>query len=283
MDWGFLLKASGIVFRESFEAILIYGIIVSFFQKNCAFNLNIKEARLGFFVGVLASLLMGIAMAQTTLIIPEKFFSVIELITIFGGSFFMLYMVFWISKQSKTLKKELEGELATAIKSKKNYSVFAVVFFSVFREGVETVVYLYSIALENKSIAHISIVVMSLLIGIILSYIIYFVAIKGTKSVSLQTIFRITGIWLLLSASSLLSTGIDKLFSGDWLTSFQGSIFSINTSESMEKIMHFFESISGFRFQPTIWHSLAFLTFWGIVIIYDPLLLKKGPLTEQVK
>ena len=184
MEFGFLIKASGIVFRESFEAILIYGIIVSFFQKNNTFKLNIKEARMGFLTGVFASLIIGIAIAQTTLIIPEKFFSAIELITIFGGSFCMLYMVFWMSNHSKNLKKDLEGELTTAIVSKKNYSVFAVVFFSVFREGVETVVYLYSIALENKSIAHFSIVLLSLIVGVILSYLIYFVAIKGTKSVS---------------------------------------------------------------------------------------------------
>lgn len=275
MEFGFLIKASGIVFRESFEAILIYGVIVSFFQKNNSFKLNIKEARMGFIAGVFASLIVGVAMAQSTLFIPEKFFSAIELITIFGGSFFMLYMVFWMSNHAKNLKKDLEGELSTAIVSKKNYSVFAVVFFSVFREGVETVVYLYSIALENKSIAHFSIVLLSLIVGVILSYLIYFVAIKGTKSVSLQTIFRITGIWLLLSASSLLSTGIDKLFSGDWVTSFQNPIFTIGTSESMEKIIHFSESISGFRFQPTIWHFVTFLSFWGIVIMNDPLSLKR--------
>ena len=99
-------------------------------------------------------------------------------------------------------------------------------------------------------------------------------AIKGTQSVSLKTIFKVTGGWLLLSASSLIANGIDRLFAGDWITRFQGPLFSITVSESMEKIVHFTENISGFRFQPSPWHLGVFLVFWVIVIYKDPLSFK---------
>lgn len=98
MDFGFLSKAIGIVFRESFEAVLIYGIIISYFKKqNTAGTRGLKFAKMGLGLGVLASVLLGAAVAGAIPDFSEEVFAYIEILIVISGSLMMLYMVFWMA------------------------------------------------------------------------------------------------------------------------------------------------------------------------------------------
>jgi high-affinity iron transporter len=274
VDLGFIFKATSIVFRESFEAMLIYGIIISFIKREDSLKSNIKIARWGFFGGVLASVLFGLLLAGSVPLISPEFFSKLEIAVIFTGSIFMLYMVFWMAENSRNLKSNLEKSLSKANLEKGFLSIFLVVFVSVFREGVETVVYLYSLALENNSAVQIVSIASSLFLGVSMAYVIYFLITKTSKTLSLKTVFKVTSIFLLFSSSSLMASGIDKLFAADVLSQFSNSVFAISVPEFFKSTIYFFEGMSGFRFEPSILHTISFLGFWLLVIYKDPIGLK---------
>lgn len=267
MDFSFLAKATGIVFRESFEAVLIYGIIVSYFQKQGTKASGLKSAKLGLILGIVASLVLGVALAGALPAFSPEVFSYLEIIIVFGGSMMMLYMVFWMSEHSKHLKSDIES----GIKKENSYSIIGAVFVAVFREGVEAVVYLYSLAFEKPTLAHQSSVALSLALGVLLAFVIYRLMILGTKYLSIRKVFRISGLWLLFSASSLIATGVDKLFSAGFFESFSNPIFTIEIPNFLTKVTAFLESFMGLRTQPSPLHAVLFLTFWIFVIYKDPL------------
>lgn len=271
MDFSFLAKAIGIVFRESFEAVLIYGIIVSYFKKHNSESQGLKSAQLGLVLGVVASLILGIALAGAIPAFSPEIFSFIEIFIVFGGSLMMLYMVFWMSEHSKHLKHDIES----GIKKDSSHSIVGAVFVAVFREGVEAVVYLYSLTFEKPTLAHRSSVLLSLVVGVFLAFIIYRLMIHGSKYLSMKTVFRISGIWLLFSSSSLLATGLDKIFSAGYLESFSQPIFTFEAPDLLSKVISFLESFVGLRFQPSIIHLALFFVFWIFVIYKDPLKLKR--------
>lgn len=267
IDLGFLAKATGIVFRESFEAVLIYGIIVSYFKKHSDASSGLKSAKLGLVFGITASVILGIALASAIPSFSPEVFSYIEIFIIFGGSLLMLYMVFWMSEHSKHLKHDIES----GIKQTSFWSVVGAVFVAVFREGIETVVYLYSLALEKPTLTHRSSVLLSLTLGVTLAFVIYQLMISGSKHLSLKTIFRISGLWLLVSSSSLIATGLDKVYSAGFLEKLSEPLFSLNIPDFFAQIVSLIESFAGLRTQPTTAHLLLFILFWSFVIYKDPL------------
>ncbi len=271
MDFNFLTKATGIVFRESFEAVLIYGIIVSYFKKYSTVTTGLKSAQLGLILGILASLVLGIALAGAIPAFSAEVFSYVEIFIVFGGSLMMLYMVFWMSEHSRHLKNDIES----GIKSDSSNSIAGAVFVAVFREGVEAVVYLYSLAFEKPTLVHKSSVFLSLMIGVFLAFVVYRLMIQGSKFLSMKTVFRISGLWLLFSSSSLIATGLDKLFSAGFLENLSEPIFKLEYSDFLSPLISFLESFIGFRVQPSIIHSGLFLIFWIFVIYKDPLKLRQ--------
>ena len=276
MDYSFLLKASGIVFRESLEAVLIYGIIVSFFRKTTGTTKETQAAKLGLILGIIASILLGFAFAGITPLISNEFYSYIEIGIILGGSLLMLYMVFWMAEHSKNLKKDIESSLSVAIQAHSLKAITGTVFVAVVREGVETVIYLYSVSLENSMVAHRTSILISLIIGIGLSFLVYQIMIQGSKFLSTKIIFKITGTWLLLTSSSLIATGLDKLFSAGYFAHLSDSVFSVELTGFLLSVSSFIESVVGFRFQPSILHLISFIIFWAFVIYKDPLKYKKN-------
>ncbi|AZZ37327.1 hypothetical protein CIK05_11175 [Bdellovibrio sp. qaytius] len=267
LDLSFLTKATGIVFRESFEAVLIYGIIVSYFKKHESNHAGLRSAKTGLILGILASVVLGIALAGAIPAFSPEIFSYFEIFIVLGGSLMMLYMVFWMSEHSKHLKHDIE----TGIKQDSSNSIVGAVFVAIFREGIEAVVYLYSLAFEKPTLAHQSSVLLSLTLGVLLAVIVYQLMLKGSKHLSLKTIFRISGIWLLISSSSLIATGLDKVYSAGFLENFSEPLFSIDIPEFFARAMTTIESMVGIRTQPTIAHLALFILFWSFVIYKDPL------------
>jgi len=270
LDFSFLTKATGIVFRESFEAVLIYGIIVSYFRKHSSEAAGLKSAKLGLLLGILASIVLGIALAGAIPAFSPEVFSYIEIFIVFGGSLMMLYMVFWMSEHSKHLKHDIES----GIKNDGSHSIAGAVFVAVFREGVEAVVYLYSLSFEKPTLVHKSSVFLSLVVGVFLAFLVYRLMLHGSKFLSMKTIFRVSGLWLLFSSSSLIATGLDKLFSAGFLENLSQPIFTFETPDLLSKALSFLESFVGLRFQPSILHLSLFLLFWVFVIYKDPLKLR---------
>lgn len=278
MDLNFLIKASGIVFRESLEAVMIYGIIISFFKKSSG-KKEITAAKWGLLLGIIASVSLGAAFSGIAPLISAESFSYIEIVIILGGGLLMLYMVFWMSEHAKTMKKDLETDLSHALSLHSLGSIVGTVFVAVLREGFETVVYLYGLTLENSSIAHRASVLLSLAIGVSLSFAVYQLMIHGSKFLSMKVIFKITGIWLLCSASSLLATGIDKLYSAGFFEKISQPLFAIELPASLAPVNNALESMIGLRLQPSAIHFATFLLFWGLILYKDPLGFRQKKLT----
>lgn len=275
MDLNFIIKASGIIFRESLEAVLIYGIVVSFFQRTNSAAKEVRVAKAGLISSVVAAIVLGLSFAGVTPLISEQLFSYIEIVIIFGGSLMMLYMVFWMAEHSKNLKKDLETDLSRAVGFSSLSSIFGTVFVAVFREGVETVVYLYSLSLEKSGLVHRSSIALSLVIGFSLALFIYFIMVKGSKFLSMKIVFRATSLWLLFSSSALLANGLDKLFAMGLLERLSRPIFALNPPELLTFASNAMESLLGLRMQPSILHLVLFLGFWIFVTYKNPLSIRK--------
>ena len=135
-----MLSSFIITFRETLEAALIIGIIFSYLSK-------IKQTKqysvvnLGIIFGIVASLIGAYIFEKIAGgfkgVSQEIFEGIITLI----GALLLVTLIIWMMRQ-KHVTENIEQKVSKEITSSKKFGLFFLVFVSVLREGIETVLFL---------------------------------------------------------------------------------------------------------------------------------------------
>ncbi len=188
-----------IVFRECLEASLIVGIIYSFLSRS-----NLSEAISKLWLGVGASVLASIVVAFIVVYLKSiagdtRYEKLFEALFMYAAAGLIWYVVFWLSKHVSD-RKDLESKTEQALKMS-SWGVFWVVFFSILREGFETVVMLLA---QDRGDGF---SIVGFVLGALLAlYIGYLVVVLG-KRINLKPFFKGTTLLLVLLASGMIAYG----------------------------------------------------------------------------
>ncbi len=188
-----------IVFRECLEASLIVGIIYSFLSRS-----NLKDALNKLWLGVGASVIASVCVAFIVIYLKStagdtRYEKLFEALFMYAAAALIWYVVFWLSKHVSD-RKDLESKTETALKMS-SWGVFWVVFFSILREGFETVVMLLA---QDRGDGFSFI---GFILGALLAiYIGYMIVVLG-KRINLRPFFKGTTLLLVFLASGMIAYG----------------------------------------------------------------------------
>src|SRR3989338_2517317 len=135
-----MIESFIITFRETLEAALIVGIILSYLARTKQTRYN-NVVYTGIASGIVASIIGAFLfnyLAGGFIGQAEKIF---EGIIMLVGAFLLTTMIFWMMKQ-RHIARELEQKVATKIAETYKLGLFLLVFVAVLREGIETVIFL---------------------------------------------------------------------------------------------------------------------------------------------
>ncbi len=209
--------------REGLEAALIIGIIAAFLLQR-----GERRALRWMWAGVAlaVALCLGIAVIFQAVdrSLPhdgqETLASAMALLAVAG----VTYMIVWMRRHSRDLKRSLESHTATALTQGSTWALIGLAFFAVIREGLETAVFL--IAAFKNSLnprATGTGALLGLVIALGLGYGIY----KGGVKINLSRFFRITGFVLVLVAAGLLASAAHAAAEARLLSVAQTSAFDL--------------------------------------------------------
>ena len=128
-------------------------------------------------------------------------------------------MIIWMAKNSN-IAGELEEKAADALKNNNlGYGIFALAFISVFREGIETILFLYGVTMQKGGLSvPLSFVGAGLGIGVG-----YMIFIQG-KKVPLKTFFNVSSFVLIFVAAGMLTYGVHELESAKVIPYYGGTV-----------------------------------------------------------
>ena len=128
-----------ITFRETLEAALVVGIVLTFLTKT---NQGIfkKFVWQGIASGIVLALVVALALEAFTGGFSGKTEELFEGILMFVTVGFLTWMIMWVHKQ-KDVAKRIKEKVSLHAKEGYGLGIFVLVLTSVFREGVETVLY----------------------------------------------------------------------------------------------------------------------------------------------
>ncbi|HEV2178008.1 MAG TPA: Fe-S-containing protein [Terriglobia bacterium] len=202
-----MFQALVITLREGVEAALVVGIVFGYLKKTGCASWD-RIVYWGLAAAALASLGVGYALHRLQL---SELGDAREGWLMLAGAVFVASMVVWMWRTGKRLKQEIEGRLQTLAAAPRRgaaLGLFAFVFLMVFREGVETVLFLGAVSLRTSSAL---LEFMGGLVGLGLAVAFGIAFFKGSIRVNLRKFFSVTTIILLVVALQLAIAGVHEL------------------------------------------------------------------------
>jgi high-affinity iron transporter len=143
-----MLATFFLMLREGLEAALIVGIVAAYLVK-----IGRRDALPKVAIGVGAALGLSIAIGVVVTLTIERLPLVVketlEGIAAVLAVGVLTWMLFWMRRQGRALKGELEQGVDVAISEGSTFALVALAFLAVIREGVETVLFLIPILSFN--------------------------------------------------------------------------------------------------------------------------------------
>ena len=141
-----------IVFREVLEASLIIGILYTFLNKTNQQD-AIKQLWKGVYLALIASVVGSVLFQKLLGGFAGQAEKLFEGIVMIFASIVLGTMIIWMAK-NQNIATELKEKAQDSISNDKlGFGVLLLAFISVFREGIETILFLYGIMLKEGNIS----------------------------------------------------------------------------------------------------------------------------------
>ncbi|MDP2691983.1 MAG: FTR1 family protein [bacterium] len=224
-----------ITFRETLEAALVVGIVLSHLaQTNAKGWFKIVYWAIG--LAIMASIVAGY--------IFESYLGGFEGLTeqIYEGAIMLTaaalisWMVLWMARQSKHISGHIKEKIDQHVQTGRKIGIFFLVFLSVLREGIETVLFLKAAALQaggNNLMAS----VLGIGAAIILGALIF----SGLRKVNMKRFFQITSVVLVLFAAGLVAHGVHEFQEAGVFPVFIEQVWDLNpavTQDGVYPLLH---------------------------------------------
>ncbi len=198
-----MVESLVITLREGIEAALVLGIILAYLHRT-----GREQLRSPVYTGLALALVASLAVAwlfQAIGFDPENEYLEGALLGVAG--LFVGSMVIWMWRTARGIRKGMEARLSTLASEGGSsrgaaLGLAAFTFFMVFREGVETVLFLQAVALGEEADP---MGVVGAILGLALAALFAVLFIRGSLKINLTRFFNVTGVVLLALAAKLLA------------------------------------------------------------------------------
>lgn len=253
-----MLSAVLITLREGLEAALIVGIVIGYLVKTGQ-GQQTRIAWVGVAVAVLTSAALAFGITAIGAELEGAAEQIFEGATMFLAVAVLTWMIFWMQSQARYLKASLESDVQKAIAQGAGWGLFAISFLAVFREGVETALFLGAAAFQNNGLETTVGAVIGLAIAAVIGYMIYASAIR----LNVRLFFRVTSLLLLVFAAGLFMHGVHEFQEVGWLPVGIEQLWDTSALISKTSLLgQFLRTLVGYTPTPSLVEIVAYIGYW---------------------
>uniref|UniRef100_A0A7V1EH92 High-affinity iron transporter n=1 Tax=candidate division WOR-3 bacterium TaxID=2052148 RepID=A0A7V1EH92_UNCW3 len=249
-----------ITFREALEVALIIGIILGYLVRTSQTEYN-NVVYIGVASGIVASIIGALLFTTIAGGLTGRTEEIFEGIAMLVGSFLLTTMILWMKQ--KHIARELEHRVGIELSEAHKFGLFLLVFVSVVREGIETVIFLGAagfVSANNNLVGAIA----GIIVAIFLGYAMFI----GSRKINIKKFFNITGILLILFAAGLLAYGIHELHEAKIIPTIIEHIWDINPILNENgHIGSILKELFGYNGNPSLIEVLSYIVYLGFISI----------------
>ena len=256
-----------ITFREALEAALIVGIVLSYLAR----TRQTRYRSLVFLaVGAAAAASLAGAALFTTLAggFTGRAEQIFEGATMLLGAALLTTMILWMMQQ-RGIAAELSARVATEVAEAHRLGLFLLVFVSVLREGIETVIFLGAVSVAAGSS------LFGALAGLLSAGVLGYLIFAGSRRLELKTFFTVTSVLLILFAAGLVAQGVHELQEAGILPVLVEHVWDIKpplNADGSYPPLHengyvgsILKSLLGYNGNPSLWEVASYVLYLLLV------------------
>jgi high-affinity iron transporter len=269
-----LLSSYILSLREGLEAALIIGMVLGALRQMHRPDLSLS-VWLGAGSAALLSLLTAVLLTHLGLELKDPAEAIFEAITMLLAAGILTWMIFWMSKQARHLKSNLESGVQKASLAGK-WSLFGLAFLAVLREGVELALFLAAATFSSSAPQTAPGALLGLGTAALLGWALFASALR----LNLRRFFQVTGILLVFFAAGLVAHSLQEFNGLGWVPSVIEHIWNINRFLNDQSTFGLvLAALFGYNASPSLTEALAYAAYFGIVLgaLWAGQMLHTGP------
>ncbi|HEX9027818.1 MAG TPA: FTR1 family protein [Anaerolineales bacterium] len=247
--------------REGLEAALVIGIVLGALRK-----MNRTDLRSAVWTGAALALGLSLLAAIILDLLGAEFEGTAE--QIFEGSAMLLagglltWMIFWMRRQSGSLKHELEASIRRATGNGGQKALFVLAFLAVAREGLELALFLVAARLTSTAVQ----TALGAAFGLALAGGLGWILFATTHRLSLKDFFQVTNVLLILFAAGLIGLGVGEFNEAGLIPAVIGHVwdlgFVLNDGSPLGALL---KALFGYNSAPSLTSVVAYLGYFGLL------------------
>ncbi|HET6595156.1 MAG TPA: iron uptake transporter permease EfeU [Anaerolineales bacterium] len=263
--------------REGIEAALIIGIVLGALRKLHRTEMA-PAVWYGALSAVLVSLIAGVLLTAFGLSLEGAAEEVFEGVAMLLAAAVLTWMIFWMNRQARSIKGELELGVDQALSTGGTRALFSLAFLAVVREGVELALFLTAATFASDPRS----TILGSLLGIAVAILLGWGLFASTVRLNLRHFFQVTGVLLILFAAGLVAHGVHEFNEAGWIPSVVEHVWDINPILDEESTAgSLLKALFGYNGNPSLTEVLAYLAYF--VVIYFSLRSVSHPLETRDK
>jgi len=244
--------------REGLEAALIVGIVLGAVRKiqrpelkSTVWGGALSAAAISFMV---ALILYGVGASLEGA--TEQIF---EGITMFLAASVLTWMIFWMARQARTIKSELESDVRQAVTRTGGSALFLLAFLAVLREGVELALFLTATTFTTNARQTLLGAGLGLVAAVLLGWLLF----ATTVRLDLRKFFLVTEALLILFAAGLVAHGVHEFNEVGWIPPIVEHVWDTNALlDENGTAGLLLKALFGYNGNPSLTEVLAYLAYF---------------------
>lgn len=256
--------------REGLEAALIIGIVLGALSKIRRTDLS-PAVWFGTLSAVGISILTAVILTSFGLSLEEEAEQIFEGITMLTAAGILTWMIFWMSRQARFLKGELEAGVNKAAATTGRRAMFWLAFLAVVREGIELALFVTAAFFAGDQSQVTSNIIQTLagtILGLGTAALLGWTLFATTVRLDLRRFFQVTGFLLILFAAGLVAHGVHEFNEVGWIPAVIEHVWDVNTIIDENSLMGLLlKTLFGYNGNPSLTEMIAYFVYLAVITI----------------
>ncbi len=249
--------------REGLEAALIVGLTIGVLTK-----MKRREQTPAVWAGVGAatavSLIVALALNWAGAAFEGRAEEIFEGITMFLASAVLTWMIFWMARQGRQVQAGLQADVKIALARGGRWGLFAIAFFAVVREGIETALFLTAAAMTSSAQQ----VLIGGLAGLAAAAVLGWVLFATAVRLNVRRFFQVTSILLILFAAGLMAHGIHEFNEAGLIPSVIEHVWDMNhILDENSAVGVTLKALFGYNGNPSLTEILGYIGYFAAIFL----------------
>ena len=248
--------------REGIEAALIIGILLGALRQ-----MHHREFIPALWLGAISagvlSIFAAVLLTGFGLEMKDPSEAIFEGFTMIIAAALLTWMIFWMSRQARFMKANLEADVHRASQGGKR-AIFFVAFVAILREGIELALFLTASVFATANAIQTTIgAILGLGTAILLGWSLF----AATVRLDLRRFFQVTGFMLILFAAGLLAHGVHEFTEVGWIPAIIEHVWDLTSIVSAESTLgQLLGALFGYNPAPALSEMIAYVLYLAGVI-----------------